>query len=188
MKFVVAFSSPKRSAMTVERAAAHAKALNADVVLLRIVPDPEKVGVIAQLISTDRPLDKATKQVESVAAKLRARGINATGIVKIGAVAKTIASAAQELGADLLFVGTADAKGGGIFMMKSDPIVKYLVEHCPVNLMLVRTPLAVYESDDDGDDADSPIDLTETAEAIENPPAEGGASDVVSEDKSGRDD
>lgn len=153
MKFVVAFSSPKRSAMTVEQAAAHARAMNAEVVLLRIVPDPEKVGVIAQLISTDRPIDKAKKQVENVAAKLRARGINASGLVKVGAVAKTIASAAQELGADLLFVGTAEAKGGGIFILKGDPIVRYLVEHCTVNLMLVRTPLAIYESDDDGDDS-----------------------------------
>jgi len=56
MKFVVAFSSPKRSAMTVERAAAHAKAMNAEVVLLRIVPDPEKVGVTAVC-----PLDKPRK-------------------------------------------------------------------------------------------------------------------------------
>jgi len=152
MKFVVAFSSPKRSAITVERAAAHATAMNAEVVLLRIVPDPEKVGVVAQLISTDRPLDKAKKQVENVAAKLRARGINASGMVKVGAVAKTLASATQELGADLLFVGTAEAKGGGIFILKSDPIVRYLVENCTVNLMLVRTPLAVFESDDDIDD------------------------------------
>ncbi len=44
MKFAVAFSSPKRSAKTIEIAAAQAKAVNAELVLLRIIPDPEKSG------------------------------------------------------------------------------------------------------------------------------------------------
>ena len=67
MRFAVAFSSPKRSAKTIEIAAAQAKAVNAELVLLRIIPDPEKVGVVAQLISSDRPQDKARMQIDELA-------------------------------------------------------------------------------------------------------------------------
>lgn len=141
MKFVVAFSSPKRSARTVDAAAKQARAIGADLVLLRIIPDPEKVGVVAQLISTERPQEKAQSQVDEVSAQLREQGINASGIVKVGEVAKAIVATAEELKADMLFVGTTSV-GGGFFLMKKDPIVHYLVDNCPVNLCLIRSDFA----------------------------------------------
>ncbi len=74
MKFMVAFSSPKRSARTVETAAAHAKALDAELILLRVIPDPNKVGVVAQLIATDRPVEKARE-----AGRNRRKSVERTG-------------------------------------------------------------------------------------------------------------
>ena len=62
--------------------------MNAELVLLRIIPDPEKVGVVAQLISSERPADTAQKQIDEVVARLKEQGINASGLVKIGEVAK----------------------------------------------------------------------------------------------------
>lgn len=140
MRFVVAFSSPKRSARTVEAAARHAKALGAEVVLVRMIPDPEKVGVIAQLISSDRPADKAKSQIDGVVAKLQEQGINASGEVRVGEVAPGIVKAAVELKADLLFVGTTTigAQSPTFFLMKKDPIVHYLVDHSPISLALIR--------------------------------------------------
>jgi nucleotide-binding universal stress UspA family protein len=139
MKFVVAFSSPKRSAKTVERAAQHAKALGAEIVLLRIIPDPNKVGVVAQLISTDKPIDKAQQQIDEVVAKLRADGIEASGMVRVGEVTKSILKiAVDELKADMLFVGTANVGGKSFFLLEKDPIVHYLVDNCPLTLVLVR--------------------------------------------------
>lgn len=140
MRFVVAFSSPKRSARTVEAAARHAKALGAEVVLVRMIPDPEKVGVVAQLISSDRPVDKAKSQIDGVVAKLQEQGINASGEVRVGEVAPGIVKAAVELKADLLFVGTTTigAQSPTFFLMKKDPIVHYLVDHSPVSLALIR--------------------------------------------------
>ncbi len=140
MRFVVAFSSPKRSARTVEAAARHAKALGAEVVLVRMVPDPNKVGVVAQLISSDRPVDKAKSQIDDVVAKLKEQGINATGEVRVGEVAMGIVRAAVELKADLLFVGTTTigAQSPTFFLMKKDPIVHYLVDHSPISLVLIR--------------------------------------------------
>lgn len=140
MRFVVAFSSPKRSARTVEAAARHAKALGAEVVLVRMVPDPNKVGVVAQLISSDRPVDKAKSQIDDVVAKLKEQGINATGEVRVGEVAMGIVRAVVELKADLLFVGTTTigAQSPTFFLMKKDPIVHYLVDHSPISLVLIR--------------------------------------------------
>lgn len=138
MKFVVAFSSPKRSAKTVEVAAQHAKALGAELILLRVIPDPEKVGVVAQLIATERPVEKAQEQVNEVAAQLTQAGVSASGMIKIGEVAPGIIKASQELAADLVFVGTTNVAKKPVFLMEKDPIVHYLVDHCPLALFLVR--------------------------------------------------
>ncbi len=146
MKIVVAFSSPKRSFNTVELAAKHAKAMNAELVLLRIIPDPEKVGVVAQLISTERPVDTAQKQIDEVVARLKEQGINASGLVKIGEVAKGIMTTAEELKGDLLYVGTTNIAKRPMFLMKRDPIVRYLVDHCSISLCLVRRDFSSEES------------------------------------------
>jgi nucleotide-binding universal stress UspA family protein len=138
MKLVVAFSSPKRSAKTVDAAARQAVALNAELVLLRIIPDPQKVGVVAQLISSERPIETAQSQIDEIVAKLKEQGIKASGVVKVGEVAKGIMQGAEELGADLLFLGTTNTAKRPQFLMKKDPIVHYLVDHCPISLCLVR--------------------------------------------------
>ena len=146
LRFLVAFSSPKRSAKVVE--VAHARAFGAELVLVRIVPDPSKVGIVAQLISTDKPLETAKKQIDGEVEKLKAAGVNARGEARLGAVAKGIMKAAVELDADLVFVGTTDATSEPFFLMKKDPIVNYLVDNCPVSLFLVRSP---FGTDDDED-------------------------------------
>ena len=138
MKIAVAFSSPKRAARTIDLAAKQALATDSELILLRIIPDPEKVGVVAQLISSGRPQDKAQDQINQSVKDLQARGIKASGIVKVGEVAKSIIKCAIEEKADILYVGTTNVGGKHFFMMKKDPIVHYLVDHCPITLCLVR--------------------------------------------------
>lgn len=151
MRFMVAFSSPKRSARTVEAAARYARALDAELVLVRVIPDAEKVGVVAQLIATDRPVEKAQEQIDMVVGQLKTEGLNASGFVKVGAVGPGIVSAATEMSVDMLFVGTMNFQAKPRFLMARDPIVHYLVDHCPVNLMLIRhdeLPAAVDAAED----------------------------------------
>ncbi len=155
MRFVVAFSSPKRSARTVEAAARHAKALGAEVVLVRIIPDPDKVGIVAQLISSDRPENKAKSQIDDVVGKLTAQGLKASGEVRIGEVAVGIIKAAVELKADLLFAGTTDVNVQPFPLMKKDPIVHYLVNNSPISLFLVRHDPAEAESEYESDTPDT---------------------------------
>jgi nucleotide-binding universal stress UspA family protein len=143
MKFVVAFSSPKRSEKTVRLAAAKAKALDAELVLLRILPDPEKVGVVAQLISTDRPMNKVTEQINGIVAKLQSEGIRAKGVIKVGEVAKGIVSAVKELEADLLFVGTSPIGQKNFFALDTDPIARYLFNNCPTSVCFVRADINI---------------------------------------------
>jgi nucleotide-binding universal stress UspA family protein len=138
MRFMVAFSSPKRSAKTVQVAGNYAKALNAELVLLRVVPAAEKVGVVAQLIATDRPAEKAQEQIDMVVAQLRAQGVNAQGLVRKGEVAPGIIKAAEELGVNIVFVGTTSFQPKPRFFMTKDPIVHYLVDHCTKSLCLIR--------------------------------------------------
>lgn len=138
MKVLVAFSSPKRSYQVVKAAANYSKAIGGELVLLRVLPDPQKVGVVAQLIATDRPHEKAQSQIQEVEEKLKIQGINVTGIVKIGEVAKEIIKVCSEIKADILFLGTAKFAKPGLFFIQRDPIVRYLVDNCPINLCLIR--------------------------------------------------
>lgn len=138
MKLMVAFASPKRSAKVVELAAQHARVQDAELILVRVVPDPEKLGVVAQLVASNRPQGKAETQIEEVVGQLNAQGIKASGMVKVGAVARTIVKTAQELGADILYVGSSTVETKPFYLTVNDPIVHYLVDHCPISLCIVR--------------------------------------------------
>jgi|LakMenEpi03Aug12_release.lakeMendotaPanAssembly.Ray.scaffolds.fasta_scaffold433511_1 nucleotide-binding universal stress UspA family protein len=138
MKYVVAFSSPKRSSPVLTVAAKQALVNNAELIILRVLPDAEKVGVIAQLIATDRPQETAKKQIDYVVNKLKEKGVNARGELQVGEVAQSISKYAVEAAADILFVGTANLHPRPRFYMARDPIVHYLVDNCPVTLCLVR--------------------------------------------------
>jgi nucleotide-binding universal stress UspA family protein len=137
MKFLVAFSSPKRSAKTVELAAQYAKAVSAEIVLLRVIPDPRDVGVVAQLIATDRPADKARLHLAKGVEELESLGVKASSELRIGQVARTILATAVELGVDMIFVGTV--RGGTSFSVTPrDPVVNYLVENSPISLCIIK--------------------------------------------------
>lgn len=140
MKILVAFSSPKRSAYTLEVASRHAQALNAEIYLIRVIPDPKRVGIVAELIATDRPLEKAKSQIDEAVAALQAQGLKAAGEARVGRVARTIIGVAKEIEAEMIFIGTASYSSSPAFMMPRDPIVRYLVDHSPVTLCLVRHP------------------------------------------------
>jgi nucleotide-binding universal stress UspA family protein len=137
MKFLVAFSSPKRSAKTVDVAAQHAKALGAEIILLRVIPDPRQMGVVAQLIATERPADKARVHLAKGVEDLETRGVKATGELRTGPVAPTILTTAIELEVDLIFLGTI--RGSSSFSMTPrDPVLTYLVENSPISLCIIK--------------------------------------------------
>jgi nucleotide-binding universal stress UspA family protein len=138
VKFLVAFSSPKRSAHTLEMATEHAKALNAELFLLRVIPDPKRVGVVAELIATDRPMEKAKTQINAALDSLQQQGLKASGEVRMGRVARTIISVAEEIMADVIFIGSIDHGKFPFSIMPKDPIVHHLIENSPISVCLVK--------------------------------------------------
>ena len=140
MKYMVAFITRKRSLKTAEMAADQARAHNAEVLIVKVIPDPHKVGTVAELIATERPMNKAREQVEAMAQELRDKGINAQGIVWVDEVAQGIVNAAVKHNVDLLFVGTVNSAPGHMksFFMQKDPIAHYVIDHCPISVCLVR--------------------------------------------------
>lgn len=143
MKLMVAFASPKRSRKIVRIAAAHAKAMNAELILVRVIADPAKLGVIAELISTDAPKETAQNQIDMVVAELQEKGVNASGMLKIGPVAETLVNCANELGANTVYIGGGPIKPRTFGISMQDPILHYLVDHCSLSLHIAR--------DQDGD-------------------------------------
>src|SRR5207245_1440552 len=77
-------------------------------------------------------------QIDTVVSELVAQGVQATGVVRVGEVAPGIIKAAEEMGIAMLFVGTASFQPKPRFFMARDPIVHYLVDHCPISLCLIR--------------------------------------------------
>lgn len=152
MKLVVAFTSPKRSAKVLAMAEKQALALDAELILLRIMPDPEKVGVVAQLVASERPNLKANKLVDRVIAELKSRGVKASGEIRMGEVAKDLLGVTRELGADLLFLGTIDPKRR-TFFQKHNPIVSYLINNSEIPLCIVPGEIEDL-SDNDVDTSD----------------------------------
>lgn len=136
MRLLVTFISPKRSARTLAVAAEHARALSAEIIVLKVVPDAHKVGVVAELIASDRPTQKATEQVAQAAAQLDRQGIAARGLVRVDEVTEGIVRAAIEWHADAVYVGTF--QNPDTMRLHNDPIARYLIEHCPSNVILVR--------------------------------------------------
>lgn len=168
MKYMVAVTSPKKSENVIDIAAAHAIGMGAELIVLRVIPDPTKVGVIAQLISTDRPQEKASEHIELIVSRLKERGITCSGEIRTGPVAKGIVKAAEEHDIDVLFAGACHPEDRGFLMGQTDPIMRYLVDNLPMSLCVVRTSTGDDEDTDDenngstvsnGDDKDSSNDV-----------------------------
>ncbi|MCA9801657.1 MAG: universal stress protein [Cyanobacteria bacterium HKST-UBA02] len=164
LKFLVAVTTPKKSARLIAAAGRHARALDAEVVLLRVIPDPSKVGVIAQLISSGRPQDKANQHIENMVEQLKGMSVKASGEVRMGAVGDTILTFARELKADLIFVGASDPKEKNVFLMRTDPIVDYLVDQSDISLFVIKgIPLDSYTDPEDSDEEESQAPPVEQA-------------------------
>lgn len=136
MKYMVAFISQKRSAEVLKTAGTFAKASGAEVVVLKIIPDPQKVGVVAQVFATERPTMKAEEQVQAAASALRDTGITANALVVVDEVAQGIVRAAKDQKIDMLFLGSVRKNEKSI--MGDDPIAKYVIEHCPTSVCLIK--------------------------------------------------
>ena len=144
MKFMVAFSSPKRCQATILEAARQARDAKAELVLVRVIADPRRVGVIAELIATGEPLQKAQRQVEGVVANLRNFGLDARGYVRIDDVGPGIIKAAQEMKADKIFLGARNFGRRSSLFGWRNPIRTYVLKksHIPVCLVQESAPAA----------------------------------------------
>ena len=104
--------------------------------------------MIAELIASEKPVDKAGQQVNQVVAQLTSKGLTARGLVTVDEVARGIVKAAVDENVDILFAGTV-GKPGHMRIFASDPIVNFLVENCPTSLCLVRQDEIASSEDDE---------------------------------------
>jgi nucleotide-binding universal stress UspA family protein len=146
-KIMVAYTSPKRSRKVISVAKEHALASNAEIILVRVMADPSKVGVIAELISSDEPAAKAQGQMDAMVQELLDSGLKARGLLKIGSVGETLVSTAIEEKVDMVYLGAAKANPGVFCFFKDDPIMHYLVDNCPTSLCIIRSGGAELEAD-----------------------------------------
>ena len=138
MKYMVAFSSPKRCQATVLEAARQAREANAELILVRVIADPKRVGIVAELIATGEPLLKAQRQIDAVVANLRSFGVNASGYVRIDDVGPGIVRASQEMNAEKIFLGAKNFGSRKAFFGWRNPIRTYVLKKSRIPICLVQ--------------------------------------------------
>lgn len=144
MHYVVAFAGAEESQGTLAVAVQLAAASQAYITILKVLPDPRAVGVVAELIATDEPFIVAQDELKVVVEELMHNDIDASGVVRSAdEVGKGIVSAAVELAADMVFLGTRDVTKRAGSIMDNDPIAHYVVNHCPAHVVLVRSRSSV---------------------------------------------
>lgn len=139
MHYLVTFTSREESQNTLSCAVRLAAATKASLTVLKVIVNPHAVGVVAELIATDEPFILANDEVEEVVKELLQEHIEAQALVrKVDNVAEGIISIAQEVSADLIFLGTRKIGKSESIIPDSDPVVDYVVDHSPINVVLVR--------------------------------------------------
>ena len=111
MKLLVALDLSDPTEAIVSRAEEFARALSAEMWLLHVAePEPDFVGfevgpqVVRDSVAED--LRAEHRQVQEIASRLQADGVNATALFVQGATADTILRKATELGVDMIVVGS----------------------------------------------------------------------------------
>jgi nucleotide-binding universal stress UspA family protein len=107
-------------------------------VIVRVIADPKRVGIVAELIATDAPLLKAQRQVDDVVTNLRNYGVNASGQVRIDDVGPGIIRAARELQAEKIFLGAKNFGSRKAFFGWRNPIRTYVLKKSPTPVCLVQ--------------------------------------------------
>jgi nucleotide-binding universal stress UspA family protein len=116
---------------------AQAQALGASVVLLHVLSERE-----ASADGSVTPAEaQARTYLDTIAARLRAAGVDARPLVRTGQVAQEVPAAARELGATLLVLG-ADARNGLARLLPGGH-AEAIVRRAPCPVLLVRPALPV---------------------------------------------
>lgn len=107
--YLVTFCSKEESQETLMFAIKLAAATQARITLLKVIADPQAVGVVAELVATDEPFVLANDELEQIIKELMSEQLDFDSVVwKSKEAGKGIVDAAIELGADMVFVGTRD--------------------------------------------------------------------------------
>jgi nucleotide-binding universal stress UspA family protein len=110
----------------------HARALNAEVLLLHVLP--EKAAPEDGTVSPEEA--RARAYLDSVVVRLRLQGLRAWSLVRVGPVAPTILAAAREFEPDVLVIGSSVR--GGLARLLPGSIADEIVRNAPCPVLLVR--------------------------------------------------
>jgi nucleotide-binding universal stress UspA family protein len=135
-KLLVAVADRESSHKAIQTASSYARALNAELILVNVLGDPHRVGVVAELIESDLPVIEAKTWLKETIDSLAAVGVTSSFLLLRGEVGAVIVREAVEQAAQVVFLSTTLKHEG--FEIEHDPIAHYVIEHCPTDVYLVR--------------------------------------------------
>jgi len=123
----------------VERAADMASRLGVTITLLHAVDTPS--GLVGARLpggaASEQLSDESSSQLRYYAAKARQTGVTVEGITRVGSPEEVILAAADELGAEMIMMGTHGRRGVNRLMLGS--IAEFVLRRAEVPVITVRT-------------------------------------------------
>ena len=101
-KLLVAVADRESSRKAIQTASTYARALNAELILVNVLGDPHRVGVVAQLIESDLPVIEAKLWLKETIDSLSAVGVTSSFLLLRGEVGAVIVREAVEQAAQLV--------------------------------------------------------------------------------------
>jgi len=140
MKILVAHDGSAQSGRALDQAATLAGKFGGAITVLNVVPDlclsSEEIGPSACEAVTGSLQKDAAASMRKVTQALEAKGIQAEVIIKDGHPADQILDTAEEIGADLIVIGSTGKHGAKRFLMGS--VSGKVAAHAGRNVFIVK--------------------------------------------------
>jgi nucleotide-binding universal stress UspA family protein len=139
------------SERAIEVAAGVARALRSRVTVVHVI-ETSGAASPASALAAERTWPRALRaraEVDRTVDRLRARGVQADGVLRFGLLPEPVVEVARELGADLVVAGTHARKGAARLWHGS--VAEELQRHSPVPFLAVVPRAAAGRADGEGE-------------------------------------
>jgi nucleotide-binding universal stress UspA family protein len=139
MKILVAHDGSAHADKALQEASRMALLMAAEVTVITVAPDlclSDEVSDSECKLITESLYSEAEGSMKKVTADLATKGVKAAVVIKDGHPAEMILDTANEIGADLIVVGSHGRHGAKRFFMGS--VSAKIVEHAPCNVLVIK--------------------------------------------------
>lgn len=133
-KILVAYDGSDNSKEALSQAVELAKCTTSSIILLTVLPSTTRMFAFDDLLVPDTFKSKALKMVKEAANRIQ--GISVTGIIREGDIASEILKASEDLGCDLIVIGSRGLGKIDRFLLGS--VAEKVMKHSSKSVLMTR--------------------------------------------------